>query len=343
MQTYPLEELASLVDAKLNAKAKISISMVASLRDADKHALSYVRDKKFVKYLKNTTAGAVLVSEEFADQSPVPTLVVDNPELAFAKIAALFSYKPNRQAKIHPSAVVGEHCSIAADVSIAANCVIGDHVKIAARTKLYPGTIIDDYCEIGEDCLLYANVTLYHHVKLANQVIVHSGTVIGADGFGLVQAKDKHWEKVPQLGGVVIGNDVEIGANTCIDRGALQDTVIHDGVKLDNQIQIAHNVEVGQHTVIAGSTGVAGSTKIGAYCQIGGAVGIRDNVTIGDNIFIAAASNVAWSLTKPGMYASGFVAVEKSEWINNIKRFYQLNDMYKRFKTLEKSINEYQD
>lgn len=339
-QNYQLGELAKLVNADFSGDANVTISKVTSLDDADSSALSYVRNKKFAKQLRATAAAAVLVTKELAEQSPVPALIVNNPELAFAKIASLFLYQPKKKAGIHPTAVIGEACEIDSSVIIGPHCVIGDHVKIGARTEISAGTVIGDYCEIAADCLLHANVTLYHSIHVGQRVIIHSGAVLGADGFGFVQDDEKIWHKVPQLGGVRISDDVEIGANTCVDRGALQDTVIKRGAKLDNLIQVAHNVEIGQHTAIAGSTGIAGSTKIGNYCQVGGAARIRDHIEIADHVFVAAASNVAWSLKSPGIYSGGFAALEKTEWMNNIKRFYQLDGIYQRLRKVEKKIDE---
>ena len=292
-----------------------------------------------MRFLKDTQATAVILEEKYAAENPAASLIVDNPEVAFAKISKLFAYRPQVKSGIDRSAVVGDDCDIDSTAMIGARCVLGVGVKIGANSQISPGTVLGDYVEIGSDCMLYSNVTCYHHVTVGDRVMIHSGAVIGADGFGFARDKDC-WQKVEQLGNVRIGNDVEIGANTCIDRGALQDTIIGDGVKLDNLVQIGHNVEVGDHTVMAGMVAIAGSAKIGKHCMLGGAVKVRGHIDIADGVMIGATSTVGWPLRKAGSYASGFAAVDKDEWMRNARRFYQLEDYLKRLRKLESVIDE---
>lgn len=333
--SYSLNELAKIVNAQIIGDADSTISGIAPISTACKGDLTYLVGGSYRKYLSETNATAVMLTQKFAAQCKVNALIVKNPEVSFAKIANLFDLRKKPKAGIHTSAVIGENCKIDPTVSIGAKCVIGDDVSIKSRTVIMPGTVIGEGSQIGEDCILYSNVTLYHQISIGSRVVIHAGSVIGADGFGYAQ-DDGQWVKIPQLGRVVIEDDVEIGANVNIDRGALINTIIHRGVKIDNSVQIGHNVEVGEHTIIAGCTGIAGSVKIGRHCMIGGGVGINGHITIDDQVIITGRSSVLDSLKGPGAYSSGVNVSPHVQWFKTLARIHQLDDIAKRLKKLEK-------
>lgn len=331
-----LGELAQQLGAVLNGDAAQVITAVQTLQDAQAGAISFLANPSYKSQLTSTQASAVIVSAKMAAEAPCATLVVDNPYYAFALVTQLFDNRPQPTGYIHPSAVIAESAQFGEGVTVAANAVIGEHCIIGDHCEIGAGTVIGDHSVLGNDCLLHANVTLYHEVVLGNNVRIHSGTVIGADGFGFAPNAGK-WEKIAQLGGVVIGNNVEIGANTCIDRGALGNTVIHDDVILDNQIQIAHNVELGGGTAIAACTGISGSTKVGKRCTIAGGVGMNGHIEITDGVHIAGMAMITGSITEPGAYASGTSYMPYTEWRRNVARFRQLDALAKRVKQLEKN------
>jgi UDP-3-O-[3-hydroxymyristoyl] glucosamine N-acyltransferase len=335
---FELADLAKLLNARLQGKLGTDkISGIASLDKAQAGQLSFLGSKRYRPHLLTTQASAVILTAKDAANCPAAALIVDDPYLIYAKAAALFQRLPKAYAGIHPTAVIGENCDIASGVSIGANCVIGNHVKIGVKSIVEAGTIIGDEVVIGSDCHLWARVTLYYRVHLSDRVIIHSGAVIGADGFGLVNEKGK-WQKIPQLGKVTIGDDVEIGANTTIDRGAMEDTVIEQGVKLDNLIQVAHNVHIGAHTVIAGCSAIAGSTKIGKHCMMGGRVVISDHLEIVDNVILTGTAIVNQSITEAGIYSSGTGLLPHREAIKCALRYRHLDDMFKRLNQLEKTV-----
>ena len=240
---------------------------------------------------------------------------------------------------IHETAIIGQNCQIDKSVSLGAYVVIGDNVTIGANTQIYPGTVIGDDCQIGSDCLFWANVTLYFNVQVGDHVILHSGSVIGADGFGLAPHGGV-WHKIPQLGRVILHDDVEVGASTTIDRGALEDTVIGKGVKLDNQIQVGHNAKIGEHSILAGASGVSGSTTIGKRCMFGANAGVGGHINIGDDVILAGRAMVTKSVSGPGAYASGTGHFEIQEWRKIVARLRHLDEMARRLKALEKKVEE---
>jgi UDP-3-O-[3-hydroxymyristoyl] glucosamine N-acyltransferase len=324
--------------ASIKGDADCVIEKVASLADAKAGDVAFLANPKFKKDLTATKASAVIVAAAEAELLSGNAIVVDNPHLAYAHIASWLyadSVLPNGidpsasidgQSRIHPDAWIGPHCMIEAGVVIGAGSRIG------------PGCVIQKNVRLGEACQLIANVTVTHDCQLGNRVILHPGVVIGADGFGLANDQGK-WVKVPQVGKVVIGDDVEVGANSTIDRGALYDTVIEQGVKLDNLIHIAHNVRIGAHTAIAACAAVAGSTQIGRHCAIGGAVGIVGHLKIADNVTVKAMSFVSQSIREPGVYSSAMPLQKDAEWHRNFVRMKQLDAMAKRIKQLEKRLD----
>jgi UDP-3-O-[3-hydroxymyristoyl] glucosamine N-acyltransferase len=334
---YTLQELADAVGGILHGQADTPIDAVATIRNARAGSISFLANRSYYKYLLDTRATAILLSEQDLENCPVAAIVVKNPYLAYAKISAMLNPTPSVAAGIHPSAVVAEDAAIHASVAVAANAVIESGATIAPGCSIGPGCVVGRNVSIDKNTKLVASVTLCHDVKIGCNVILHPGVVIGADGFGIANDQGV-WIKVPQLGSVNVGDDVEIGANTTVDRGALEDTVIEQGVKLDNQIQVAHNVIIGAHTAIAGCTGIAGSTHIGKHCAIGGAVSIVGHLEIVDNVQITAASTVTQSIKEPGLYSSGTPLQENRLWHRNFVRFRQLEEMAKRIRKLEKQI-----
>jgi UDP-3-O-[3-hydroxymyristoyl] glucosamine N-acyltransferase len=337
---YTLAYIADTIGADWKGDADCAVESVASIQTAQQGQLCYVRDKKYEHYIKDTKASVILMKSECADQYSGNVILSEQPELTFARIAALFKTPLECCAEIHSSAVIGEDCQIAKDVSVGAHCVIGDLVEIAEGTIIQPGTIIGNRVKIGVNCVLHARVTLYPDVVLGNKVVLHSGAVIGADGFGLTKDENGAWLNVPQLGSVVLHDNVEVGANTCIDRGAIENTVLERGVRLDNQIQVGHNVRIGEYTAIAACTGIAGSVTIGKHCIIAGAVGIAGHLKITDNVVIMGMSTVMSSITEPGYYASTPVLLQRSSWMKNSVLGRKLPDLFKRVKKLEKQNND---
>lgn len=335
---YTLSELADLLGAKLQGDAACVITGMGTLQNAQAGQITFLDNIKYRTYLAATKASAVIIASANAAECPTNALVLDNPYLGYAKVAKLFDRLPVAKPGIHASAVIGENCQIDATASIGPHCVIGDNVIIAAHAIIGASSIINDRCSIGADSRLWPKTTLYHDVTVGERAIIHSGVVIGSDGFGFAQNKGQ-WEKIPQLGGVTIGNDVEIGANTAIDRGALENTEIKDGVKIDNLVQIAHNVVVGEHTAIAGCVAIAGSTKIGRYCAIGGTAAIAGHLAICDGVIITGGSLVAQSIDTSGAYTSGVGVQPTLTWKRNLMRIYQLDDMARRLRKLEKSFS----
>ena len=329
-----LAELAGFVGGRVEGDSSRTISGVATLLSATGKDLSFLSNARYKKHLLTTDAAAVILSEADAKDCPTSALIVSDPYVSYAKIATLLNPEPTFPAQVHASAVVADSAIVSCSAYIGENCVIGDSVIVNDGVVIGAGCVIEAGCSIGENTRLVANVTLCYNVNLGSRCLVHPGVVIGSDGFGIANDQGV-WIKVPQLGAVQVGDDVEIGANTTIDRGALDDTVIEDGVKLDNLIQVAHNVRIGAHTVIAGCVGIAGSAEIGKYCGIGGGVGILGHLQIVDGVQVTAMSMVTKSITKPGVYSSGVPLQSSQDWHKNAVRFKHLDELVKRVRELE--------
>lgn len=333
---YTLRKLADFLQADLRGDANCIVTCIAPLTQAQAGSVSFLENPSYRQYLASTAATAVILRAEDVAAAPsaLSILIVKDPYVAYAKITELFAVIPRRTPGVHITAVVGQGCAIDSTVAICANVVIGDRVVIGKNAIIEPGCVVGDDVIIGDETKLYANATLYYGVRVGKRGIIHSGAVIGADGFGMANESGV-WRKIYQLGSVIIGDDVEIGANTTIDRGALVDTIIEDGVKLDNQIQVGHNVQIGAYTAIAGSTGIAGSTKIGKHCMIGGGCGINGHITIADGTILTARSNIHKSITEKGIYASAIPAVSHRVWWRILQRIFQLDELSNRVKKLE--------
>lgn len=336
---YRLGDLAKQVGAELRGDADCEVVRVDQLQSATTGAISFLANRQYLKYLADTLASAVIVPPELADKSPVNVLISDNPYLCYAQVAGILHPNLDIEPGIHPTAVVAEDAELAEGVWIGPCAVIEAGSRIGSGVYVGPGCVVGLGASIGRDSRLVANVTLCSRVTLGERVLIHPGAVIGSDGFGLANDRGK-WIKVPQLGGVSIGNDVEIGANTTIDCGTISDTIIADGAKLDNQIQIAHNVEIGENTAIAGCAGIAGSTKVGKNCTLGGGVGLSGHLEIGDNVHFSGQSLVTRSFTEPGYYSGNLPAVTNSEWRKTVARIRRMNDMMQRLKALEKQVEK---
>lgn len=339
MMAFLLGELAAQVNADLVGDPKCQIDRVDTIQDASPGAVCFLANSKYRKYLSGTGASAVILSSELVDECPVNALVSDNPYLTYARISALIYPEETHVDGVHPSAVVAESATVHPNSWIGPCAVIGDEVQIAEGVYVGPGCVIEKESVIGSGSRLVANVVICSNSVLGNRALIHPGVVIGSDGFGLANNQGT-WEKVPQVGRVVIGDDVEIGANTTIDRGALRDTAIASGVKLDNQIQIAHNVQVGRNTAIAGCVGIAGSTIIGENCTLGGGVGVVGHLELGDNTHFSAQTLVTRSFPDPGYYSGNYPAAPNHEWKKTIARSRQLDEMAKRLRRLEKQLLE---
>lgn len=331
-----LSEIARQTGCTLSGD-DVEIQAVADLGQARSGELAFVNHASYLPALETTRASAVIIKPVWKHACKVAALETDNPRLAFARAARLLNPEPPIEAGVAASAVIAESAALHASVHVGAHAVIGENVRLDEDVRIGAGCVIGDNVRIGAGCRLHANVVIEHDCVLGERCIVFAGTVIGADGFGYVKDGEAYM-KVPQLGRVVIGDDVEIGANTCIDRGALLDTVIGDGVKIDNHVQIAHNVEIGRHTVISAFTGIAGSTRVGEGCLIGGGVGIRDNIEVAAGAVITGRSFVSSSISEPGVYSSSVLIDTNRNWKKNVMRFKQLDAMAQRLNKLEKAL-----
>lgn len=331
---WSLNQLAEKVGGIVQGDATYQVTAVGTLVAASQSDISFLTNLKYKKHLADTQAGAVIVNSDAAPFVKGNAIVVTDPHVAYAKIAAVIHPPIIPTQAIHPAAWVDPESHCGDNVSIGPQVVIEAGVTLANNVIIGAGCVVQRGSQIAANTQLMANVTVYHGVRIGERVLIHSGAVIGADGFGFANDQGK-WIKVPQLGGVQIGNDVEIGANTCIDRGAIEDTIIEEGVKLDNQIQIAHNVTVGAHTVMAGTSGIAGSTEVGKHCIIGGGVAINGHLKIVDKVVFTGMSMVTKSIKKPGVYSSGMPAEPSDKWQRNTIRYRQSEKLFERVKQLE--------
>ncbi len=334
---YRLADIAARFGGQVIGDADTQVRQIGTLEHATAGQITFLSNAKYRMQLEHSNASAVILSRTDVDATAMPRIVCDNPYSYFAKLSAFLNPLPECIPGVHASAVIGKNASISPQAHIGPQVTIGDGTVIGAGTIVMAGCHIGEGVILGESTLLYPGVTVYHSCLIGNHVIAHSGVVIGADGFGMAW-DDGKWLKIPQIGRVIIGDHVEIGANTTIDRGALDDTVIEEDVKLDNQIQIAHNVHIGAHTAIAGCVGIAGSASIGKYCRIGGSAGILGHLQIADHVEIASFTLIGKSITEPGTYTGIFPFSRNDEWRNNAVHLRHLGELVKRVKALEKEI-----
>lgn len=336
-EVFRLADLAARVGAELLGDGEVRITHADTIQDATEGAICFLANSKYRHYLPTTGASAVILRREDAAQAQVAGLISDNPYLTYARVASLLYPVADMAGGVHASAVVDPDARIDPSAWVGPCAVIGKNVELQAGVRIGPGCVVEDASVIGEHSRLVANVTICSGTVIGKRVLIHPGAVIGSDGFG--NANDRGaWVKVPQIGIVRVGDDVEIGANTTVDRGALRDTVIGEGVRLDNQIQIAHNVQIGAHTAIAGCAGIAGSTSIGKYCTLGGGVGISGHLEIGDNVHFSGQSLVTRSFKEPGYYSGNLPAVPNSDWRKTIARIRRLESVMQRLSALEKQV-----
>jgi UDP-3-O-[3-hydroxymyristoyl] glucosamine N-acyltransferase len=330
---FELTDLAARFGLEVRGDPNTRIHGVGTLEGAGAGQLAFLANPAYRKQLPDTRAGAVVLRAADAPACPVPCLVAKDPYAAFARLAALFEAPPANTPGVHASAVVEAGAQVAPSASIGALCFVAASARIGANAVLGPGCVVGEDCDVGDDCQLVARVTLVARVRLGRRVRVHPGAVLGAEGFGLAMAEGQ-WLKVPQLGGVRVGDDCEIGANTTIDRGAIEDTVLEEDVRLDNQIQVGHNVRIGAHTAMAGCVAIAGSTRIGRYCLIGGGAGFVGHIEVGDRVTVGARSLVTHSLAGPGEYNSGTPLQPTRQWRRNAARFKQLDELARKISHL---------
>lgn len=332
-----LGELAARFGGEVHGDADCVLRRVASLERAQEGDISFLSNPRFRRHLAGTRASAVILERALVADCPVSALVSRDPYVTYAHVAGLLHPPAPAAPGVHASAVLGEGCILGENVAIGPHVTLGHGVRLGRDVIVGAGCVIGDDVEVGDGGRLAPNVTVHGDVRIGRRAIIHSGAVIGGEGFGFANERGV-WIKIPQVGSVVIGDDVEIGSNTTIDRGALGDTVIEDGVKLDNQVQIAHNVRIGAHTAIAGCTGIAGSTSIGRRCAIGGGVGISGHLEIVDDVQVTGTTFVSQSIREKGVYSSGTPFEPVAAWRRNFVRMRQLDDMARRLQDLEHAL-----
>lgn len=335
--SYSLREIAAQLGGEVLGDGEVAVSRMASLANAKTGDLSFLADSKYRSLLATTSASAVVVGKDASDATALPRIVTDNPYAYFARVSALLNPVVVAEQGIHPSAVIDSTAIIPTTVSIGANVCIGRNVRIGEHAVIGAGSVIGDRVVVGECTVLHANVTIYHGCILGARCVLSSGVVIGADGFGYAEENGR-WVKIPQVGRVEIGDDVEIGANTAIDRGALDDTVIEEGVKLDNLIQIGHNCRIGAHSVVAGCVGIAGSARIGRHCRIGGAAMILGHLEVADGVTISPGSMITRSLLKTDTYTALMPFQSHDKWLKTAAHLRHLGDMADRIAHLETEL-----
>ncbi len=336
MPSFRLRELADAFGLELRGNDDHRVDSLATLANAGSGQISFLANPAYRKQLASTAAGAVILAADDAESFAGNCLVSANPYADWARVAARLAPAPDNPAGIDASAVVDASAVIDPAASVGPQAVIGPRCRIAAGVRVGPGCVVDADVEIGTDSRLVARAYLGPGTRLGERVIIHPGAIIGSDGFGLAMDQGR-WLKVPQAGRVIIGDDCEVGANSTIDRGAVDDTVLDADVRLDNQVQIAHNVRIGAHTAIAGCVGIAGSTHIGRYCMIAGACGIGGHLRICDGVIVTAMSTVLDSIDEPGQYGSGIPARPHGQWKRILVRLGQLDDWARQLRQLKKN------
>ncbi len=341
-KSYSLSELVGHFGGELVGDGSVRVHQVAPLGSAEPGQLAFLTSQRYERQLASTRAAALIVGPEARDKSALPRIVCANPYAYFAKVSALINPRIRRDAGIDSRAAVDPGATVATSAFVGPWTVIEAGAVIGENSEVHAGCYVGRDASIGRDSVLNPGVTVYHRCVIGERAIVHSGAVIGADGFGMAMEGGK-WLKIPQIGRVVVGNDVEIGASTTIDRGAMGDTVIEDGVKMDNQIQIGHNCRIGAHTAIAGCVGIAGSTLIGKHCRLGGSAMISGHLEIGDNVEISGGTLVSKSLPVAGTYTAVFPLSAHEDWLKNASLLRHLREMRDRIRELEEQLRGVQN
>jgi len=338
-RTYRLGEIVENLGGKLIGAPDLEIRRIATLESAGPGDLSFLSHPRYRPQLRSTRAGAVILKQADRNATNLPRILCDDPYLYFARVARLLNAPTRPAPGLHPQAVVERGAIVAASATVGPWCHIGREARIGERVVVEAGCAVGEEAEIGEDSHLHPSVTIYPRCRIGKRAVVHSGAVIGADGFGMALDEGR-WLKIPQTGRAIIGDDVEIGANTTIDRGALDDTVVEDGVKLDNQIQIGHNVRIGAHTAMAGCVGIAGSTRIGRHCTVGGGALIVGHIDIADHVNISAATLVTKSIARAGTYTGVFPIAANREWAKTAAHLRDLDRWIERVHALEQQLSK---
>ena len=338
---FTAKQIAEFIQGSIEGDENVSVHTFAKIEEGVPGAISFLSNPKYTHYLYDTQSSIVLVNKDLElEKATKATLIrVDNAYEAVARLLTFYEMSKPKKKGIDPLAYIAPTAQIGEDCYVAPFAYIGEHVKIGKGTQIYPHTTVYDNATIGEGCVLYANVSVYHDCKIGNRVTLHSGCVIGADGFGFAPTENGY-EKIPQIGIVTIEDDVEIGANACVDRSTMGSTVVRKGVKIDNLVQIAHNVEVGENTVMSAQVGVAGSTKIGQWCMFGGQVGIAGHAVIGDQVKSGAQAGIAGSLRKGHVTVQGSPAIEAKNFARSSIVFKNLPEMYSDVNRMKKEIEE---
>ena len=331
---YSLGDIASRFGGEIAGDPTIEVRGVATLESATPDCIAFLANARYLPQLKTTRAGAVIVGVAARNSTRLPRIVCPNPYAYFARVSTLFHPAPPPRPGVHATAVIDGSAVIPGDAEIGPGAIVGRNVRIGTGCIIGAGCCLGDGVAIGSGSRLHPNVTIYRGCLIGERAILHSGVVIGSDGFGIAMEEGR-WLKVPQVGRVVIGDDVEIGANSTVDRGALDDTVIEDGVKLDNLIQVGHNVHIGAHTAIAACVGIAGSSKIGRYCRIGGGSGIAGHLNIADRVEISAFTLIIKSIDRAGTYTGAYAFEPHAEWRKNAAQLRHLAELAVRVRRLE--------
>jgi UDP-3-O-[3-hydroxymyristoyl] glucosamine N-acyltransferase len=337
---FSAKDIASLIGGKIEGNPEARVNKLAKIEEGESQALSFLANPKYTQYIYTTLSTIVIVKSDFEPEMQLnPTLIkVDDPYSAFAKLLEIYDSLQKSKTGVSSQAFVATSANIGKDVYIGEFAFIGENVQLGNNVKIYPLTYIGDNSIVGQNSIIYQGVKIYHDCSVGAECMIHAGAVIGADGFGFAPQSDNNYRKVAQIGNVVIEDNVEIGANTTIDRATLGSTIIRQGVKLDNLIQVGHNVEIGENTVIAAQSGISGSTKIGKNCMIGGQVGIVGHIIIADDVKIGAQAGVGGSITKPGSIVLGAPAIDIGRFKRSIAIFNNLDKLSARVSDLERSL-----
>lgn len=338
-KSHSLAQLVERFGGTLAGDGSVRIRQIAPIESAGEGDITFLSNRKYQKLLSTTRASAVIVGRDAAESTTLPRIICDNPYAYYARVAGLLNPEDEPPPGVHPRAVVHPGASVASSATVSACAVIEEGASVGERAFIGANCYVGRGVQIGEGTRLNPNVTVYHGCVIGSRCILHAGVVIGADGFGMAPDAGK-WVKIPQIGRVLIGDDVEIGASTTIDRGALTDTVIEEGVKIDNQVQIGHNCHVGAHTVIAGCAGIAGSTRIGRNCIIGGSAMFSGHIEIADGVTVSGGTAIVKSITKPGTYTAVFPYSPHEEWVRNAPLLRHLREMMDRIRVLEQRIRK---
>ena len=338
---FTAKQIAELIGGRVEGNENIAVSTFAKIEEGKKGAISFLSNPKYTHFLYDTESSIVLVNDDLELEHPVSaTLIrVKNAYEAVARLLQLYEQMKPRKKGIDPTASIAASASIGKDVYIGAFAVIGEGSVIGDGTQIYPHTVIGDGVKVGEGCLLYPHITIYQGCCLGNRVTIHAGSVIGADGFGFAP-NTEGYDKIPQIGIVIIEDDVEIGANTCIDRSTMGQTIIHRGVKLDNLIQVAHNCEIGENTVMSAQVGMAGSTKIGSWCMVGGQAGFAGHIQVADKTFVGAQCGVIGNTKGNGEQLIGSPAMDPHQFFKSMAVVRRLPDIYRELNDLKKQVAE---